>query len=968
MIIKLKQFLKSCVFLSLLFGISWGNGHAQLTVQGGQTGAQLANILSGGGVTISNVQLNCPNSASGTFDGTMTNLGIGQGVLLTSGAITIAAQPQVSGGEGQDNFSAGDADLTLLSGVQTFDACALEFDIVATCDTISIAYVFGSEEYDEFVCAGVNDAFGFFISGFGIPAGTNIATVPGTGDPVSINTVNNGSVGIFGFNGPGCILTNSGFYTSNAVGTTHEYDAQTVRMEAKSWVQPCSTYHIKLVVADGGDGILDSGVFLEENGIRCASAQITVNTATVNGSNYVVEGCTDAVLYFERQGNLSQSYTVHYTVGGTAINGTDYNQIADSVVFAVGQDSVGITINAVNDGNTEGLEEILIILVDSVCGAQFSDTAVIPIIDPPVADFSAVDACPNFDAQFSDQSQFPFGNITNWDWDFGDGGTSNTQNPMHPYSNPGTYSVQLVITTAEGCQDSITQTITIHEEPTADFDHIGFCAGHPTDFTDLSTTNGTNTLSTWDWDFDDGNGSVNQNPSHVYFVPGIYNVTLIISNNHGCNDTIVQPVEIFDAPQPEFDWQDVCNGQEMNFVDQSNIASGTITGWIWNMGDGTTYNVQNVNHTYADTGTYVVQLTVTSSWGCIDSVSHTVTVHPNPEPDFDVSFACLGDTSFFTDLSTIGSGNIVAWDWDFGNGNTSNQQNPWNIYTVDGQYTVTLTVTSDNGCTTTMTRTLPLPPRPTKPVPTHDTVCGGFSATLGAAASPGAGTVEWLYSANSTLPFHTGYSYQTGPINVHTVYYIEVVSDDGCRSGPVAVHAYVNDPPNILVTVSSYELEIPNAIVEFYVNNQNLIASWFWDFGDGTTSTQAQPVHEYTEEGEYFVTLRIIDHNGCERIYHLKEIVVTQDIRILLPNAFTPNGDGLNDEFFATSTLITDLEIEIFDRWGKLIYRSEDLNFRWNGRKAEGDAWPEGAYVYKVRAVGYDGSIIRKSGTVTILR
>ncbi|MEM7036401.1 MAG: PKD domain-containing protein, partial [Bacteroidota bacterium] len=380
---------------------------------------------------------------------------------------------------------------------------------------------------------------------------------------------------------------------------------------------------------------------------------------------------------------------------------------------------------------------------------------------------------------------------------------------------------------------------------------------------------------------------------------------------------------------------------------------------------GTTFNTPSVTYTYADTGTYIVQMTTESDQGCIDSVQHIVMVHPNPEPDFDVSFACFGDSSHFTDLSTIGSGSIDTWDWNFGDGNTSNLQNPSHLYQSWGTFNVTLTVTSEHNCVRSVTQPIERPPRPPAPLVTHDTVCAGFGASLSAYSN--FGTLEWFYSSSSSTPFHTGPDFQTGPIVTKTVYWVQVVSDEGCRSDMVGVVAAVNDPPDINVNISSQSVEIPNAIVEFTVTNPNQAVVYAWTFGDGSASTAHSPVHQYTEEGSYWAHLIASDRDGCTHEYDFGPIEVTQFIALYVPNIFTPNGDGNNDYFSVTPVLITDLEIRIFDRWGKEVFHSEDMNFKWEGTFG-GQPLQEGAYAYRIQATAWDGKPVEKSGTITIVR
>lgn len=249
---KTIPFFIACLFVVFVIGQS----HAQLTTTASSDANLLANTLVGAGITVSNATLVCPEGASGTFsNGGSTNIGLNDGVLLGSGLISDAIGPNDAPGTTTNFGAAGDADLTALSGFPTNDACKLEFDFEAVANQISISYVFSSEEYLEWVNTQYNDVFGFLVTGPNPSGGSytnqNIATIP-VDVPVTINSIND--------------VTNSSFYVDNPQGggTTIEYDGFTVVLTATLEIVPCETYHFKLAIADAGDFILDSGVFLEE--------------------------------------------------------------------------------------------------------------------------------------------------------------------------------------------------------------------------------------------------------------------------------------------------------------------------------------------------------------------------------------------------------------------------------------------------------------------------------------------------------------------------------------------------------------------------------------------------------------------------------------------------------------------------------------------------------------------------------
>ncbi|MEI6899058.1 MAG: choice-of-anchor L domain-containing protein [Bacteroidota bacterium] len=364
------------------------NAFSQLSVTEGvtmnMTPLQLVqNHLVGQGITVTNVTLNgssglITSNQIGYFTATTNaaqQLGINAGVLITNGEAKLAIGPNNKGNAGAQTGTGSDPDLHLLMGSSsiTLDKCVLEFDFIPQCDTISFRYVFGSEEFYEFCGAGedINDAFGFFLNGPGISGifsnnATNLALMPGTSNYVLISNI---------CNAPSSNWDNSG-------GLYFQYDGITHVFSAWHIVQPGLTYHIKIAIADGFDQTHDSGVFLEKNSF---SSGISLNV-----SNYptnpaagpdAIEGCNDYLISF-KLGNIAASNNIiHFTIGGTAINGTDYSLIPDFVTIPAGKDSAFIQIHPIIDGFTEGRESVAIGISQASCTGTVSIHDTVWIID-----------------------------------------------------------------------------------------------------------------------------------------------------------------------------------------------------------------------------------------------------------------------------------------------------------------------------------------------------------------------------------------------------------------------------------------------------------------------------------------------------------------------------------------------------------------------------------------------------------
>jgi hypothetical protein len=281
-------------------GISQASGVTVSDLNNGATTNGLAQSLAGGGVSISNVTYTGDNRAAGTFTAGMSSIGFDEGIVLDSGKVqTYPSDPPCSQGVegpntcyetiGSDNSTAfgtlGDSDLTSLSGFQTFDASVLEFDFVPQHSTVQFSYVFSSEEYSDFANTQFNDVFGFFVNG------TNCALVPGTTEPVSVNTINNGND-----RGGDTTPHHANLFRDNvnpSPSIDSQMDGLTTVLTCTATVTQGQTNHMKLAIADASDAVLDSAVFIQAGSLVSGTqistslkgggqsgAKITVPTST----------------------------------------------------------------------------------------------------------------------------------------------------------------------------------------------------------------------------------------------------------------------------------------------------------------------------------------------------------------------------------------------------------------------------------------------------------------------------------------------------------------------------------------------------------------------------------------------------------------------------------------------------------------------------------------------------------------
>lgn len=646
----------------------------QLTVTTGIPAATLVqNTLVGGGVTISNVTYTGPANSIGRFQtgATPTNLGIGEGIIMSSGVVngTPAIGSPVTNFASTSNMTAGDALLNSLIGGTTNDASVLEFDFTPLSDTIRFRYVFGSEEYPEWVGSSFNDVFGFFVTGPNPLGGTytnkNIALIPGTASPVSINNIHSGSY--------------SQYYVDNQAigGTSIVFDGFTTVLTAWLKVVPCQTYHIKLAIADAGDSSYDSAVFLEANSFGTSGITVDTDFSIPSIGNFAVEGCNDAILTFCLPQISPSAYTIPMQVGGSATSGADYPVIPASLTIPAGTLCIDYTIQALIDNLTEGIETIEVIVQTDLCGAV--DTIFIDIHDyfmPQLTTSSDTTICIDESANiWAAGSQ----GITPYTYAWSNGGVTTASQTVTPNQNT-TY----VVTVTDMCLQTITGDviITVATTDVNAGNDVTICAG---DAANLFATGGTSYL----W----SEGSTTPNITVSPLQTTSYSVTATgVCIPIDTVTVFVNPLPIVILSQPD----PVCAGEDVEistqgadvFIWSSSPADGTLNGQ-------TTNSIIHVNPNV----TTVYTVVATDSNNCINSAQVTALIYPSPRADFIMDPDVVSSFEPIVNFIDMSSGPPETWYWDFGDNQFSDIQHPVHIYSDSGGvFPVTLTVSNQFGC------------------------------------------------------------------------------------------------------------------------------------------------------------------------------------------------------------------------------------------------------------------------------
>lgn len=347
-------FSSQALFIFLLLCPSVVRGQINIDTSTYTPQQLVQDVLIGQGVTASNISYTGTNESIAYFsNGGTTNLGLDSGLVICNGDVNLIPVQGTNIPNAGANLGLPGHPLleSLIPGFTTYDAVYITFDFIPVSDTIRFRYVFGSEEYPEFVNSSFNDVFGFFITG-GIDPNTgtlynneNIALIPGTNIPVAIDNVNNGSTNT----GP-CV--NCQYYINNDNGMTIEYDGLTTVLEAWARVIPCTQYSIFIGIADAGDAIYDSGVFLEAYSFTSDPILIERSYTNTAVDTLAIENCNDVTVTFRLPQPIGSNTSIPLTYTGTAQAGVDYDPLPSSIIIPAGSDSASITISAIPGGIT----------------------------------------------------------------------------------------------------------------------------------------------------------------------------------------------------------------------------------------------------------------------------------------------------------------------------------------------------------------------------------------------------------------------------------------------------------------------------------------------------------------------------------------------------------------------------------------------------------------------------------------
>lgn len=694
---------------------------------------------------------------------------------------------------------------------------------------------------------------------------------------------------------------------------------------------------------------------------------ITINIKpTANFTLTPLNGCPTLTVDFSNSSSNAVSYSWNFGNGNTSLATNPLSTFTNTTTV---NKTYTVTLTA-----------------STTAGCIDTYTANVTVFPKPVSSFTvnAATGCSPVAATFTNTST----GASAYRWTFGDASSSTATTSIisHTYVNSTlliqTFTTQLVSISINGCKDSSYITVTTYPIPIFNFTMVPNYGCSPLNI-NFEPVPG---AVAYEWNFGDNSPTdFSPTPIHVFTntttINKTYTVQLIASNAFSCSDTAYGYPLVFAQPFANFVVTPTvgCSPLITTFTNTSMAAST----YLWKFGDGNSDVTFNTNHTYTNSSNTINQsynctLIALNSNGCIDSITKQVTVLNKPKANFTLDTpACSPKLLTFTNTSQ----GAVSYNWNFGT-NTSINTNAsiafTNTTTTNITQTVQLIATSTNNCKDTIIVPVIVHPKPDFTiVAVPDSGCSPLIINLSAVFN--VVNYQWSFGDGniSTATNPTNRYYNNSQAT--KTFSVQLIGSDGygCLDTSLKI-IKVFASPIALFQANPTLVYVPTAAVQL-TNLSSGAVSYYWNFGDGNNSTQTNPSYTYLNVGEYQIFLVATNSNGCSDTFNLPTKIIAEiESTVEIPNAFSPNPNASNGGLFNATDINNDVfhpvlkgidkyELNIFSRWGELLFVSKDITIGWDGYY-KGTLCTQDIYVWKIIATTLDGKKINKTGDLLLLR
>ncbi|MFA8450078.1 MAG: choice-of-anchor L domain-containing protein [Bacteroidales bacterium] len=835
-----------------------------------------------------------------------------RGIVFSTGLASTVVGPNKKGSTSKNMGLQGDDDLQKLAGgsLKSKDAVVVEFDFTPISDHVEFEYFFGSEEYNNFVGSSYNDVFGFFISGEGI-SGTynnkskNIALIPGTTDYVGINSVNCGKESNYKTpppgKGPNCssLIWNNNFSGVAGAENYPEYNAYTVPLKAESEVVSCKVYRMKLAISDIQDNSYDSGVFFKAGSFKLGGVTVQKTASNKTLGNVLIKGCNTVKIEFNTNSVRKKDVSFPVIYGGDVRLGVDVPHLPTEVKIPKGEKTVSIDLTSINANIREEKKKLIVVYPQNICvmsDLKYDTVYFKPlnkVLGNELPDKNIYSCMQEVSFKANPHKGIAPYTVT---WDKM-GEMQNGDEIKFNASKPGL--IKLNITDA--CGSTFEDEVKVELEPVK-MDvgpDLEICQGQSIQLE--AKTNASSVV--WSDGSTDKKIFVKVDKAKSVWCEGI--------NACGMSgkDIIVLNaiLPIADAGKDTL----ICPNQKVK------LFANKGTSWKWNTGEDT----QTIEVSPKKEQKYIVE--VTDKCGNVASDEVIVSVK-NDEIAFagNDTIVCRGSVLLF---KAVG-GKKVEWLMDK------------SILTKDRNFNLKadqdfdLILKAYDYCTTLDTVKVKIqkfpkfnfdyaPAKGCKPVTfklknkTNDL-----------------DTLNWVWTyGDDEIGKKKDFSYSFDSSGKYSLF-AKVKSKKGCVDSLriVDVVEVYKDPETVILPRKEAYVT-GDRLYKFYAEENNPDWTYTWETMEGKQFVGASVDLNFKEEKEWILKLFTEDNHGCKSETKVKFLAFDNNTLIKVPNAFSPNGDGLNDYFQILHRSVTDFKCLIYNRWGEKVYETKDPDFKWNG-------------------------------------
>jgi gliding motility-associated-like protein len=592
--------------------------------------------------------------------------------------------------------------------------------------------------------------------------------------------------------------------------------------------------------------------------------------------------------------------------------------------------------------NADTFKVSLFIESDRGCNDTFVDDVI--VYPRPKANFNVSNICSGDSLKPVNLSSVINDSIVNYQWLILNDTFTNTT-PIFYYKQDTLYTIELKVNSSMGCRDSISKLAEVFKNPMANLSVLPVCEGKSSSVFSTSVLSKGSIIS---YNYSQSDGGVYNSPNYIHsFATGdTFDIRLIVNSNNNCKDTIVKQAIVFPRIVPNFTLTDTCLNDMVIVKDKSQFINTGIRNWIYDFGNGDSVFIANPFYKYSRSGIYTVKQILTSNEGCVYDTLGLIKIHPQPSADFKDTNKCVDNQFKFFSKSNIITGTIQTYKWLFSDNTSSVLKDPNHVFPSSGNYKIKHIVYSTFGCVDSIEKTAVSYPPVIVQFAGQNVCLGDPIEFVDKSIVPSSSIKKylWQFGDNDTSmlkqPKHTYLLSDTFNVKLRitTGYNCDYDTSDRVVVYPVPTASFKTDPDQ--GTIVNPEIQI----TDMSIGSDTLI----YDLGDGKTSMMRNLANSYPDSGVFTLRQTVWNIYGCRDTF-IKTITIRYLYVFNAPTAFSPNSDGINDFYAPGGIGIKYYEMNIFNRWGEMVYRT-DNSTPWDGKYMGNDVM-EGMYAvtFKVR-------------------